>query len=341
MAELTLQELADRIDGKIVRGGFDLCITGIAALDEAGPGELSFLGNPKYAQQFLATRAGAVLVPEGVTEGPATCALIAVANPSYAFGLVVKHFTEALTRVFSPGVHTRAIIDDTAEFNAEKVRIHAGAVIMAGAKIGDGSEIGPNGVVGENVVIGRDCLIHANVSIRERSILGDRVIVQPGAVIGSDGFGYETVNGRHLKIDQIGIVELQDDVEIGANTTIDRARFGRTVVGAGTKIDNLVQVAHNVRIGEHNFVVAQSGLAGSSSTGKYVVIAAQAGVAGHIRIGDQALLAGRCGASANLEGGRKYGGNPAQPLMEYHRQMAALRKLPELLKRVKKLEEDG
>lgn len=341
MTELTLQELARRIDGNIVRGELDLLISGIAALDEAGPGELSFLGNPKYAQQFLHTKAAAVLVPEGVTEGPSETALIAVANPSYAFGLVVSHFTAALARVFSPGVHPRACVDESAEFDPAQVRIHAGAVIMAGAKIGNGTEIGPNVVVGEKVLIGRDCHIHANVSIRERCILGDRVIIQPGAVIGSDGFGYETVQGRHVKIDQIGIVELKDDVEIGANTTIDRARFGRTVIGAGTKIDNLVQIGHNVRVGEHNFLVSQSGMAGSSSTGSYVVIAAQAGVAGHIHIGDQAMLAGRCGATVNLQGGLKYADHPAQPMMDYQRQKAAMRKLPDLLKRVKKLEGNG
>ncbi|MCU0795922.1 MAG: UDP-3-O-(3-hydroxymyristoyl)glucosamine N-acyltransferase [Akkermansiaceae bacterium] len=341
MTELTLQELARRIDGNIVRGELDLLISGIAALDEAGPGELSFLGNPKYAQQFLHTKAAAVLVPEGVTEGPPETALIAVANPSYAFGLVVSHFTAALARVFSPGVHPRASVDESAELDPAQVRIHAGAVIMAGAKIGNGTEIGPNVVVGEKVLIGRDCHIHANVSIRERCILGDRVIIQPGAVIGSDGFGYETVQGRHVKIDQIGIVELKDDVEIGANTTIDRARFGRTVIGAGTKIDNLVQIGHNVRVGEHNFLVSQSGMAGSSSTGSYVVIAAQAGVAGHIHIGDQAMLAGRCGATVNLQGGLKYADHPAQPMMDYQRQKAAMRKLPDLLKRVKKLEGNG
>ena len=341
MSELTIQELADRIDGKVVRGGLDRLIGGIAALDEAGPGELSFLGNEKYRQQFLATRAGAVIVPFGVSEGPQEAALIAVENPSYAFGLVVKHFTAALARVFEPGVHPRAVVDESAVLDPMKVRIHAGAVVMAGARIGEGTEIGPNSVVGAKVVIGRDCLIHANVSIRERSILGDRVIVQPGAVIGSDGFGYETVQGRHVKIDQIGIVELEDDVEIGANSTIDRARFGRTVIGAGTKIDNLVQVGHNVRIGRHNFFVAQSGIAGSSSTGDYVVLAAQAGVGGHIRIGDRAVLTARCGATADLEGGRNYADTPAQPLIESQRQKVVVRKLPELLKRLKRLEEQG
>lgn len=338
MSQLTLSELAQRIDGDVVRGELALLITGIAALDEAGPGEISFLGNEKYRQQFLETKAGVVIVPRGVTEGPGNVALVACDNPSYAFGLVVKHFTESLARVFTPGIHERAVVEPTARLDAEKVRIHAGAVVMAGATIGEGTEIGPNAVIGENVVIGRDCQIHANVSIRERCQVGDRVILQPGAVIGSDGFGYETVNGRHVKIDQIGIVEIQDDVEIGANTTVDRARFGRTVVGMGSKIDNLVQVAHNVQIGPHNLFVSQSGIAGSSKTGAYVVAAAQVGIAGHLRVGDQAILAGRTGVTSNIEGGKTYGGYPAQPQMDEQRQKAALRKLPDLLKRVKKLE---
>jgi UDP-3-O-[3-hydroxymyristoyl] glucosamine N-acyltransferase len=250
----------------------------------------------------------------------------------------VKYFTELLARRFEPGVHPKAIIDESAELDVAKVRIHAGVVVMAGAKIGDGSEIGPNAVIGEEVVIGSDCHIQANVSIRERCLVGDRVNIQPGAVIGSDGFGYETVAGRHVKIDQIGIVVLEDDVEVGANTTIDRARFGRTVIGEGTKVDNLVQIAHNVQVGKHNFIIAQSGIAGSAKTGSYVVLAAQAGIAGHVKVGDQAMFAGRTGVSVDMEGGKKYGGVPAQPLIVYQRQQAAVRKLPELVKRIRKLE---
>ncbi len=335
---LTLSELARQVDGNIVRGEPSFLIEGIAALDEAGPSELSFLGNERYRQQFLETRAGAVIVPPGVTAGPESAALVAVDNPSFAFGTAVKHFTAAHARVFEPGIHPRAIIAEGVELDPAKVRVHAGAVVMAGAVIGDGTEIGPNVVVGEKVRIGRDCLLHALVSIRERCVLGDRVTVQPGAVIGSDGFGYETVEGRHVKMDQIGIVVLEDDVEIGANTAIDRARFGRTVIGAGSKVDNLVQIAHNVQIGEHNLLVSQSGVAGSAKTGKYVVLAAQAGIAGHVKIGDQAMFAGRAGATADMEGGKTYGGYPAQPHMDEQRQKAALRKLPELIKRVKRLE---
>ncbi|RYD60346.1 MAG: UDP-3-O-(3-hydroxymyristoyl)glucosamine N-acyltransferase [Verrucomicrobiaceae bacterium] len=338
---LTLSELARLVDGDIVRGGPDLLIEGIGALDEAGASELSFLGNEKYRAQYLATCAGAVIVPRGVSEGPEASALIAADNPSFAFGLAVKHFVAATARVFTPGIHPRAVVDESAKLDPAKVRIHAGAVVMAGAEIGDGSEIGPNTVVGEQVKVGRDCLFYANVTIRERCLIGNRVILQPGVVIGSDGYGYEVVEGRHVKVDQVGIVEVQSDVEIGANTTIDRARFGRTVIGEGSKIDNLVQVAHNVQIGRHCLLVSQVGIAGSAKLGDYVVVAAQGGVGGHVKIGSNAVLAGRAGVTTDVEGGKTYSGHPARPYMEEQRSRALIRQLPKLAERVKVLEKKG
>lgn len=334
---LTLSELARLAGGDIVRGGLSVSLAGVASLDAAGPGDVSFLGNEKYHGQFLETRAGAVIVPRGLTDGPETTALIAVDNPSHAFTAVVKHFAAA-TRAFTPGIHPRAVIEEGVKLDPEKVRIHAGAVIMSGTTVGDGTEIGPNTVVGEDVVIGRDCRLMANTTIRERCVLGDRVILQPGCVIGSDGYGYEFVDGRHLKIDQVGIVEIGDDVEIGANTTIDRARFGKTVIGEGTKIDNLTQIAHNVVIGKHCLVVAQSGVAGSARLEDYVTVAAQVGIGGHITIGSKAILTARTGATANLQGGVTYGGKPAIPLREELKFQAHLRRLPRLLDRVKALE---
>ena len=335
---LTLSELARLVDGDIVRGELDLLIEGIAALEDAGATELSFLGNEKYRAQYLVTRAGAVIVPRGVAEGPDGCALIAADNPSFAFAHAVKHFVAKVARTFTPGIHPRAVVDESAKLDPGKVCVHAGAVIMAGAEIAEGTEIGPNCVIGENARIGRDCLLYANVSVRERCTLGDRVMVQPGAVIGSDGYGYEWVEGRHVKIDQVGIVEVQDDVEIGANTTIDRARFGRTVIGEGSKIDNLVQIAHNVQIGKHCLVVSQAGIAGSARIGNHVVVAAQAGVGGHVKVGAKSVLAGRAGATADLEGGQTYSGMPARPFMEEQRSRALIRQLPKLVERVKALE---
>ena len=335
---LSLTELADRIDGTIISGKAGSFFSGMAALDTAGPEDISFLGNEKYVPQFLSTRAGAVIVPAGHQFGDHPSALIAVANPSLAFAVVVRHFASELEK-FTPGINPHASVSPSAELDPEKVCIHAGAVVMAGASIGNGTVIFPNAVIQSDAIIGNDCHISANVTIRERCVLGDRVIIQPGAVIGSDGYGYEFSNGKHVKIDQVGIVEIGNDVEIGANTTVDRARFGKTVIGEGTKIDNLVQIGHNVIIGKHCLIIAQTGIAGSSKLEDYVTVAAQAGVAGHVTIGAKAVLAGRTGATTNLEGGITYAGMPALPMAEDNKLKAHVRRLPKLLARVKALEE--
>lgn len=337
---LTLGELARWVGGDIIRGTADAALHGIAALDAASPSDASFLGNPKYHGQFLATKAGAVIVPHGVSDGPESTALIAVDNPSLAFATLVKHFA-ARVADFTAGVDGRACVDPSASLDPAKCRVHPGAVVQAGAIIGDGCEIGPNAVIGENARLGRDCRIMANAVIRERCFLGDRVILQPGAVIGSDGYGYELVDGRHVKIDQVGIVELHDDVEIGANSTIDRARFGKTVIGEGTKIDNLVQVGHNCIIGKHCLVVSQTGIAGSATLGDYVTVAAQSGIAGHIKIGDRATLAARAGATTDLPGGAIYAGKPAVPFREDTRNQACVRRLPRLIERIIALEKSS
>jgi UDP-3-O-[3-hydroxymyristoyl] glucosamine N-acyltransferase len=335
---LTLSELARWVDGDIVRGAPDLSLAGMAALDAAEPGDVSFLGNEKYYGQFLQTKAGAVLVPRGESGGPEGTALIAVENPTLAFSVVVRHFAAA-ARNFAAGIHPRATVDPTVLLDPAKVRVHAGAVIMAGATVGDGSEIGPNSVIGEHVVLGRDCHIMANVTVRERCVLGDRVILQPGVVIGADGYGYELVDGRHVKIEQVGIVEIGDDVEIGANTTIDRARFGKTAIGEGTKIDNLVQIGHNCVIGKHCLLISLTGISGSSRLGNYVTCAGQVGIAGHVSIGDHTILAARTGVPTNLEGGMAYGGRPAKPLREEMRLQIHVSRLPKLVERVKALED--
>ncbi|MCX6866023.1 MAG: UDP-3-O-(3-hydroxymyristoyl)glucosamine N-acyltransferase [Verrucomicrobia bacterium] len=334
---LTLSELARWVDGDIVRGDRDLSISGMAALDTAGVHDISFLGNEKYHGQFLHTQAAAVIVPRGETGGPAGTALIAVDNPSLAFAVIVRHFSAA-TRNWIPGIHPQASVDATVLLDKAQVRVHAGAVIMAGAMVGDGSEIGPNSVIGEHAVIGRDCHIMANVTVRERCVLGDRVILQPGVVIGADGYGYELVDGRHVKIDQVGIVEIGDDVEVGANTTIDRARFGKTVIGEGTKIDNLVQIGHNCVIGKHCLIVALVGISGSTHLGDYVVCAGQVGIVGHVTIGDHAILTARTGVNSSIPGGETYAGSPANPFREEMKLRVLKRQLPKLVERVKALE---
>jgi UDP-3-O-[3-hydroxymyristoyl] glucosamine N-acyltransferase len=334
---LTLSELAKWIDGDIVRGELDLPLAGMAALDAAGPHDVSFLGNEKYYNQFLGTKAAAVIVPRSVTSGPPGTALIAVENPSLSFAVVVRHFA-ASSRKFVAGIHPHAFVDPTAELNPETVRVAAGAVVSAGAKVGDGSDIGPNSSILENVVIGKDCVIMANVSVRERCTLGDRVVLQPGVVIGSDGYGYEFSEGRHVKIDQVGIVEIHDDVEIGANTTVDRARFGKTIIGEGTKIDNLVQIGHNCEIGKHCLIVAHTGISGSSKLLDYVTVGGQAGVAGHVTIGEKSTIAARSGVTTSLPGNAFYAGKPAVPMAEEMKSQARVRRLAKLIERVKALE---
>ena len=334
---LTLSELARLVDGDIVRGGLDDGLTGMAALDVAASQDISFLGNDKYRNQFLVTRAGAVIVGRGETGGPQTTALVAVDHPSLAFSEVIRYFSATLSALI-PGIHPRAVVDPTAVLDPQTVKIHAGAVVMAGARLGDGCEIGPNCVIGEHAVLGRNCRLMANVTVSERCILGERVILQPGCVIGADGFGYAFQDGRHVKIDQVGTVEIGDDVEIGANTTIDRARFGKTLVGEGTKIDNLVQIAHNVVIGKHCLIISLTGISGSTQLGNYVTVAGQVGIVGHVNIGDNTILTARTGVNANVEGGQTYGGKPATPILEQLKLEVLVRRLPKLVERVKALE---
>lgn len=334
--QLTLEEIIELTNGKLVSEGGAGSFSGLASLKDAGVADVSFLGNEKYYADYLATNAGLVLVPSIVEEFPNESVVIEVENPSFAFGLIVKKLASK-QRVFKPGVHPAAWVAEDVVFNPDKVSIKAGAVIESGSRIGDGSEINANVSIGEGVVIGDDCIIHSNVVIREFCELADRVILQPSCVIGSDGYGYELVDGRHAKVDQVGIVVLESDVEIGANTAIDRARFGKTIIGEGTKVDNLVQVAHNVVTGKHCLIVAQTGLAGSCELGNYVTVAAQAGVAGHIKVGDQAILLGRTGAAKNLEGGQMYMGMPARPVKDEQKKLASLARLPKLLKEFKEL----
>ena len=334
--ELTLNEIIELTGGRVVSGESSSNYAGLASLSEASATDVSFLGNEKYYQDYLTTKAGLVLAPSIVEQYPEGAVVLEVENPSYAFGLVVKKLASG-QRVFKAGVHPAAWVADDVVFNPEKVSIKAGAVIESGCVIGDGTEINPGVSLAEGVKVGADCVIHANVTVREYCVLGDRVIVQPGTVIGSDGYGYELVDGRHTKVDQVGIVVLENDVEIGANTAIDRARFGKTVIGEGSKIDNLVQIAHNAVIGKHCLVVAQSGIAGSSELGNYVTIAAQAGVAGHLKIGDQAVLLGRAGAAKSLDGGQMYMGFPARPVKEEQKKMASVARLPKLLSEFKEL----
>ncbi len=332
----TIEELAAWVGGRVVGGSGSIRIAGAASVSEAQEGDITFFGNAKYLPALRASRATCALVPEDFQETiPAI--QIQVANPSLAFSKVIERFAPAPVE-FQPGIHPSAVIAPSAQLGAN-VSIQAHAVIEAGAVIGEGTVIGANVYVGHETRIGSHGLIYPNVSLRERCVLGNRVIIHSGAVIGSDGFGFEMVNGRFVKIPQTGIVQIDDDVEIGANTTIDRARFGRTWIGEGTKIDNLVQIAHNVVIGKHSVIVSQVGISGSSRIGNYVTLAGQVGLVGHIEIGDQAIVAAKSGVSKNIPAKQMWWGLPAKPVQEQKELIAYMSRLPKLVERVKRLEE--
>ncbi len=322
------------MSGGELRGDASLTISGAASLAEATAGEITFYGNPRYLAAFRKTRASAAFVPPDFSE-QIVAAQIQVENPGKAFEQVVMKFApEPIS--FPAGVHPSAIVADQASLGKE-VAIGPHAVIEPGARIGDGTRIGANSYVGHETTMGDGCVIYPNVTIRERTRIGHRVIVHSGVVIGSDGFGFEMATGGHKKVPQIGIVQIDDDVEIGAGTTIDRARFGRTWIQEGVKIDNLVQIAHNVVIGKHSIIVAQVGIAGSVRIGSGVVIGGQAGIIGHIEIDDGTMIGAQTGVSKSLHGGTWWA-TPAVPLKESLEHLAWVRRLGKLYERVKALE---
>lgn len=337
--ELTLEQAAVLAGGSILSGDSALVLRGFAGLREASGGDLSFFANERYINDLRKTRAGAVLVPESFPEaGVPGVALIRCANASAAFAEIVKRFVPP-PREFRPGIHASAVIDPSAVLDPAMVSVGPCVVIGAGVRIGHGSVIGPACVIGDDVKIGSGCRLAARVTIYERCRLGDRVSVHSGAVIGADGFGYEFVAGRHQKIDQVGIVQIDNDVEIGSNTTIDRARFGRTWIGEGTKIDNLVMIAHNCVIGRHVIIVAQAGIAGSTRVADYTVVAAQVGIAGHLDIGGPGVtFTAKTGVTANIRTPGAYMGTPAQPMKEYQHQLIMVRRLPAMAERLRGLE---
>ncbi len=333
----SLEQIADLAQGAIVSGDPALMITGFSTVDEAQPGDVTFLGNPRYLPRLKKSRASAVLAPAGSAELPAGMAVIEVANPTLAFEAVVGRFGPPRFLVL-PGIHPSAVTGDQVKWNREKVFVGANAVIEDGAEIGDGCEIHPGAFIGRGARLGANCVIHANASIKHRCVLGNRVIVHSGSVIGGDGFGYEIRDGRHVKIEQAGIVQIDDDVEIGSGTTIDRARFGRTWIGEGTKIDNLVQIAHNCVLGKHCVICAQVGISGSTRLGDYVVMAGQVGVAGHLTIGSRVTFLAKSGVTKDYPDPGVYMGFPARPVIEGRRMLTYPAKVPAILDRLRSLE---
>jgi len=329
----TVKELAALSGGELV-GDSTLKITGAASLGEATQGEISFFANRKYVGLLRKTRASAVFVPPDFAE-PINAAQIRVSNPTKAFEQVVLKFApKPIT--FTPGIHPSAVVDPSVQLG-DRVSIQPLAVIEAGAQIGDDTIIGAGSYVGHETIIGSGCHIYPHVTIRERSRVGSRVIIHSGVVIGADGFGFEMIDGRQQKIQQLGIVQIDDDVEIGANTTVDRARFGRTWIQQGVKIDNLVQIGHNVVIGRNTVIAAQTGIAGSVQIGQRVLIGGQVGIIGHIEIGDNTAIGAQSGIPKNISGGAWWA-SPAVPLAEAKQQIAWIHRLGKLFARVKEIE---
>lgn len=330
---VTLAEIAKWIGGT-VDGDDSIEISALAKIEEANTGQLTFIANPKYARFIESTKASAVLVD---LDFPKTAKpLIRVSNPYFAFLTLAKRFYQGVPSV-DKGVHASAILGGNCKLGHD-IAIGPNVVIGRNCTIGDGTIVHPGVVIGEEVEIGANCLLYANVSIREKCRIGNNVILQMGAVIGSDGFGFAFEGGKYHKLPQMGIVVIEDDVEIGANTTIDRATMGETVIRRGSKIDNLVQIAHNVEIDEHTAIAAQSGISGSTKIGKYVKLGGQAGLVGHITIGDYAAVGAQGGVTKSVPDKTFVSGYPAREHMKAKREEAGLAKLPELIKKFRRLE---
>jgi UDP-3-O-[3-hydroxymyristoyl] glucosamine N-acyltransferase len=329
---MILRELADRL-GCTLRGDGAVEVVRVAGIDDSGPGDLTFVANSKYARRLATTRASAVIVsPETQTALPSLLS----ANPYLAFAQAVALLHPAAAP--PPGVHPTAVVDPTAELG-EGVHVGSLAVVGARARVGARTVVHPHAVLYADVTIGRDCLIHSGVQVREGCRLGDRVIVQNGAVIGADGFGFaRDEEGRYHKILQRGIVVIEDDVEVGALCAIDRAALGETRIGRGTKIDNLVQVGHSVTIGRDTVLAGQVGIAGSTRVGDRVTLAGQVGVAGHLTIGDGVVATAQTGIPNSVEAGQIVSGYPAIDNRDWLKASAVFARLPELQRRVRELE---
>ena len=333
--QLTARDIAQLVGGQLT-GNPEELVTGVAGIKEAQPGDVTFVGSPKYLSALKTTRAAVILVaPQTRAEPNRT--LIAVENPSQAFAKIVARVAPPPVR-YPPGVHPTAVIGPGVRLGRD-VSIQPYAVLEAGVVVGNRSVIGAGAYLGHESHVGDDCVLYPHVTLRERTQLGHRVILHGGVVLGADGFGFETVDGRHQKIPQVGTVAIGDDVEIGANSAIDRARFGTTRVGRGTKIDNLVQIGHNCVIGEHCVICGLAGIAGSVIVGNRVTIAGQAGIAGHLTIGDGAIIMAQAGVTKDVAPGAIMLGAPAVPHTKFKRVHGATQRLPDLAEKLRELEQ--
>jgi UDP-3-O-[3-hydroxymyristoyl] glucosamine N-acyltransferase len=330
-------QIAHILSGKI-EGDANVNVTSFGKIEEATHGQLAFLANPKYEDYLYSTKASVVLINDSVElKQPVTATLIRVPDAYTAFATLLTKYQEIMQQQLN-GVQQPSYISQTASYG-QNVFIGAFTYLGEDVKIGNGTKIYPTTYIGNNVTIGIDCIIHAGVKIYHDCIIGDNVIIHAGTVIGSDGFGFAPqADGSFIKIPQIGNVVLEDNVEIGANATIDRATMGSTIIKSGAKLDNLIQIGHNAEIGSSTVIAAQAGISGSTKIGKGVMIGGQAGVVGHIQIGDGAKINAQSGVSKSLEAGKTVTGSPAYDYTAALRSQAVNRKLPELEKRVKELE---
>lgn len=330
--EISLRELAEHIGGKVI-GDPDAKVNGLGSLDDAVDGQITFLANPKYAEKVSRTAATAVILPLGADSFGKN--VVEVSNPYLAFAKVLTLFCVPPCK--PKGVMDGAFVSPGAALGSD-ITVYPGAYVASGVKTGNRVVIHPGAVIYEGVTIGDDVTIHSNVSIRERCRIGNRVILHNGAVIGSDGFGYAPDGKSYFKIPQIGIVVIEDDVEIGANTTIDRAALDVTLICRGTKIDNLVQIAHNCTIGEDTAIAAQAGVAGSTIIGRNVTVGGQVGIVGHLRVCDKAMFAAKGGVMSNIDHPGAFSGTPAIPHKDWLKASAVYAKLPEMRKTILAME---
>lgn len=330
--QATVEQLARLVDGTL-QGDGNLIIGAARPLDLAGEEDISFVESAKHAGGLAASKAAAVIVPDGLEIAHRT--VIRVADPLMAF-VAVFRLVNDVPDSEPAGIDARAAIHPSAAIGAG-CRIGPFATVAEGAILGTGCHIGPGAVVGRGCRLGSEVTLHAHAVLYERTVVGNRVTIHAGAVIGADGFGYRQRGGRHVKVPQLGHVEIGDDVEIGANATIDRSTFAVTRIGSGTKIDNLVQIAHNCQIGNHNIFVSQSGMAGGSRTEDYVVLAGQAGVVDHVTIGKGAVIAAQAGVTKDLGPGERVVGSPAVPFAEFTKGLWCLKRMPEWLQDLKAL----
>lgn len=328
-----LSELA-RVAGGRVTGDGNTTITGVAGIRDARPGDITFLSNPTYHEFVATTRASALIGPHGIQCGLPT---IEMDDPYLGFLRVLSVFAESRKVTYPRGIHETAIVDPSVEIG-EDVAIGPFCQVCSGARIGGSSTILLGSYVGEGATVGEGCLIYPNVTIREGSQLGNRVILHPGVVVGSDGFGFARDGEVNRKIPQIGIVVIEDDVEIGANSTIDRATIGATRICSGTKIDNLVMIAHNVVVGKNTMLAAQVGISGSTEVGEGVIMGGQVGCAGHIRIGNRVIVGGQSGVSKSIPDGMTVFGYPAREHQQAKKLQVYMKRLPEMHEKIKRLE---